>query len=123
MPSADSTPLAAGTRTDRIPSSSATSQACSGPAPPKAISSNPRGSCPRSTDTTLIARTISWFATATIPAAAARTLANPSATVATARRAAFGVQPHAARKRHGRVEPAQHQVRVRHRRWALPPRP
>ena len=49
MPSADSTPLAAGTTTRRIPSASATSQACSGPAPPKATSSSSRGSCPRST--------------------------------------------------------------------------
>ena len=47
-----------------IPSSSASSHACSGPAPPNATSANPRGSWPRSTDTSRNARSISAFTTA-----------------------------------------------------------
>ena len=66
------------------PSASATSQACRGPAPPKATSSRSRGSWPRSTVTTRIAATISWFATARIPRAAAARPRNPAATLATA---------------------------------------
>ena len=47
----------------RIPSSSASSQACSGPAPPNATSAKSRGSWPRSTDTTRSARSISALTT------------------------------------------------------------
>ena len=50
-----------GTSTVEIPSSSASSHACSGPAPPKATSAKSRGSCPRSTETTRSARSISAF--------------------------------------------------------------
>ena len=52
-----------------MPSSSAIAAACSGPAPPKASSANPRGSRPRSTVITRSARTISAFATRRMPAA------------------------------------------------------
>ena len=58
-PSAESTPAAPGTSTVSIPSSSASAHACNGPAPPKATSAKPAGSCPRSTETTRSARSIS----------------------------------------------------------------
>ena len=50
-----------GTSTVSIPSSSASAQACSGPAPPNATSAKSRGSRPCSTETTRRARTISAF--------------------------------------------------------------
>ena len=52
-----------------MPSSSARAAACIGPAPPNGIRAKRRGSTPRSTVTTRSARTISWFATLTIPSA------------------------------------------------------
>ena len=50
-PTADSTPARAGTMTAVMPSASASSHACNGPAPPNATSARPRGSTPRSTVT------------------------------------------------------------------------
>ena len=45
-PTADSTPARGGTITAAMPSASASAQACSGPAPPKATSASPRGRRP-----------------------------------------------------------------------------
>src|SRR5215211_5956470 len=64
-PRADRTPPARGTRTVRIPNSSARAQACIPPAPPKASRANSRGSSPRSTLMMRSARVISAFATRT----------------------------------------------------------
>ena len=92
MPSAESTPPAAGTQhPSGYPARRPRSQACSGPAPPNATSSRSRGSWPCSTLTTRIARTISWLATATIPGRGrAHVRGTRPATVATARPAAAG---------------------------------
>ena len=51
-----------------MPSSSASAQPCSGPAPPNATSAKSRGSRPCSTETTRRARTISAFTTSIAPA-------------------------------------------------------
>ena len=54
-----------GTSTIEAPSSSASAQACSGPAPPNATSAKSLGSWPRSTETTRKARSISALTTST----------------------------------------------------------
>ena len=118
IPSAERTPPAAGTTTARIPSRSATSQAWSGPAPPNATSSSPRGSCPCSTLTTRIARTISSFATAITPSAAARSDRNGPPTCAQRLPRGSRVEAQAAGDRHLRVEPSEEDVGVGHRRQA-----
>ena len=93
-PSAESTPACSGTSTRETPSSSASAQACSGPAPPKATSAKPRGSWPRSTETTRSALSISAFTTSitaggSIPSsarsAASRSSSIPPASVAGSR--------------------------------------
>ena len=66
-----------GTRTVRMPSSGAISQACSPPQPPNATSAKSRGSWPRSTDTTRIARSILALATRRMPCGR-RDAADPS---------------------------------------------
>ena len=58
-----------GTSTSGISSESATSAACSGPAPPKATSANSRGSCPFSIVRERIARAMFEFAIVRIPSA------------------------------------------------------
>ena len=55
MPSADSTPAIGGTSTDRMPSESATAQACWPPAPPKVVRAYPVTSCPFCTEIRLTA--------------------------------------------------------------------
>jgi hypothetical protein len=79
-PSAHSTPGAGGTSTRSMPSSSASAQPCSGPAPPNGTRVKSRGSCPRSTDTTRIAPTMleSAIARMTRAASCGATLAVPA---------------------------------------------
>ena len=89
-PQVESTPGRGGITTVGMSSSSASRQACSGPAPPKATSAKRRGSCPRPTDTVRMARAIALSMISTMPAAASST---PSASgrpmrAATAARAA-----------------------------------
>ena len=69
-PRAERTPGCSGIRIRGMPRSSANSQACMGPAPPKGISVNCLGSCPLSRDIDLIARSILEFTTRIIPSAA-----------------------------------------------------
>ena len=68
-PTADSTPARGGTTTAAIPRASASAQAWSGPAPPKATRARPRGSTPRSTVTVRTARSMAASTTATTPPA------------------------------------------------------
>ncbi len=79
IPSADSTPGVGGTNTRGMPSASASSQAWSGPPPPKASSVKRRGSWPRSTDTRRMARSMAALATRTTASAAASTVTPISA--------------------------------------------
>src|SRR5215207_9399028 len=58
MPTAVKTPGDTGMRMRRISSAAATSHACTGPLPPKAISVKSRGSRPRSIVTDRIARAL-----------------------------------------------------------------
>ena len=74
-----------------MPSASARSQACSGPAPPNATSVKRAGSCPRSTEITRSARAIFAFTTSITAAAARRgSPPNGSATLRSARSARAG---------------------------------
>ena len=97
-----------------MPSASATPQPWSGPAPPKATSSRSRGSCPCSTLTTRIARTISSSATATIPSAAAREAAEAAGHRRDRTLGRTPVERQSPGQRLLPGEPAQHQVRVGH---------
>ena len=116
-PRAESTPPARGQRIRSIPSSAAIAAACIGPAPPKGSSAKPRGSMPRSTVTTRSARTISWLATRTIPAAVSSG-SSPSAAASapTAARGRVGVERDAAGEARVGGEVAEQQVGVGHRR-------
>ena len=82
MPTADNTPARGGTITVAMPSDCANSQACSGPAPPKATRANPAGSTPRDTLTVRSAPSMLAATTASTPSAA--TPACPSAVRAAA---------------------------------------
>ena len=110
-----------------ISSSSAIRAACIGPAPPNATSAYWRGSTPRSTVTTRSAPSISWSAIRTMPDAVSATSSSSGGpALATARSAALGIEPHAARERRVGVEIAEQEVRVgdgRKRRRRLRSRP
>ena len=99
-----------------MPNSCAISQACSPPHPPKATSAKSRGSCPRSTDTRRMARSMLALATRRMPWAA-RTRLMPSCcameSTAVAARSVFEV--HLAADQLVRRDAPQHDVRVRHR--------
>ena len=79
-PNAEQRPGCGGTRTVAIPSRSATARACSGPAPPKAISAKSRGSSPRSTAISRIA--LAMFSSAVRSAASAAARASSPSVVA-----------------------------------------
>ena len=112
-PTAESTPLAGRHSTRVAPSWVASSQACSGPAPPKASSEAPAGSCPRSTETTRSACTIALTATATTPSAASSALPMPSDSSAARAASTSSSQVGGDRRLGG--QPAEDQVRVGHR--------
>ena len=107
-PYAESAPGVVGASTRVMPSPSASSQACCGPAPPKATSVNSRGSKPRSSEIARTARSIVAFTTRTTPSAAASTSAPiASASRASADRAAprsSGIRP--PRKSSARMRPS-----------------
>ena len=88
-----------------MPSSSATAQACSGPAPPNASSATARGSTPYSTVTTRTARAIAASTTATTPSAVTPARSSAARAAATSSRPRPGSS---ARRR----DAAQHQVGV-----------
>ncbi|MNC89030.1 hypothetical protein D3C83_49180 [compost metagenome] len=69
-PKAQKLPGRSGTTTREISSSSAMKAACIGPAPPKAISANSRGSWPRATEISLMALTMRATAMRRMPSAA-----------------------------------------------------
>ncbi len=116
-----------------MPSSSASAQPCSGPAPPNGTSVNARGSRPRSTETTRIAPTMLLSAIARMPRAAATqveperlghlaphgVLGQRRGRAACARRAA---RPAGARARHARRSRSRPCRRRRSRRGPEPPR-
>ena len=84
------------------------------PAPPKATSAKSRGSWPRSTETTRIARSMLALATRTMPSASRRhaelqrrATSRGDAGARDRRRASSG-----RRERYSRIEPAEQQVRV-----------
>ena len=84
-PSADRTPPARGQIMRAMPISAASSAACIGPAPPNGKSAKSRGSIPWLTVTTRNARTISAFASRTMPTAVAsspRPSCSPTASTA-----------------------------------------
>ena len=118
-PRAERTPLARGQRIVSIPSSAAIAAACIGPAPPKGSRAKPRGSTPRSTVTTRSARTISWLATRTIPAAVSSG-SRPSerGERADRRLGRLGVEVDAAGEARVGGEVAEQEVGVGHRRLA-----
>ena len=91
----------------------ASAAACSGPAPPKAISAKPRGSTPRSTVITRSARSISASATRTMPSAhSSSSSAELARQRADARSRGIASSSHAARERRVRRAAAEQQVRV-----------
>ena len=93
---------------------SATARACSGPAPPNAISAKSRGSRPRSTAISRIA--FAMFSSAVRTRGQRRGLGRAGRARRRARRrrsrAALGVERHRAAEEVVRVEPAEHQVGV-----------
>ena len=116
-PSAENAPGAGGMITSGIASSSARNAACTGPAPPKAISANSAGSCPRSTETMRSACAMLACTTATMRAAAARG-SRPSGRADLRHDRGlcrFAVDRQRAAEQGGAVEPAQHHVGVGHR--------
>ena len=114
MPSAESTPACRGTITVLMSSRLAISHACMPPAPPKATSAKSRGSCPRSTETTRIARSMLALATRMMPSASAGTPMRmlPGDVVGDAAHA-IDVERHAAAEKILDVEPAEQDVGVR----------
>ena len=116
-PTADVMPGCGGTSTSGISSMSATSAACSGPAPPNATSANSRGSCPFSIVRDRIARAMFELAIVRIPSAVSRTpMPSCSARRSTAACGGVAVQLHAPAEEPLGVDPAEHHVRVRDRR-------
>ena len=100
-----------------MPSESATSAACSGPAPPNATSANSRGSWPFSIVRERIARAMFEFAIVRIPSAVSserqpELLGEP----ADGLDGGLAVERHPAAEEALRVEPAEHDVRVADRR-------
>ena len=117
-PIAEASPGRGGTSTLRIPMMRATSAACSGPAPPKATSVKSRGSSPCSTEMTRTAPIMLTLMISTTPAAAC-TGSTPSSAARSSRsplRALVGVHRHAAAEQRLRVQAAEHDIGVGHRR-------
>ena len=76
MPTADNTPASGGTMTAAMPNNRARSQACNGPAPPKATRAKPDGSTPRATLTLRSAPSMLAVTTARAPSASMPSRAN-----------------------------------------------
>ena len=94
----------------------ARSAACIPPAPPNATSANRRGSWPRSSETTRIARSMLAFATRMTPSARSSTDSRSRrASDPAARPGTLDVETHAAAEKVAGIEPAEQQVRVGHR--------
>ena len=114
VPNAEQTPGLGGTSTRRMPMASAISAACVGPAPPKATSTNSRGSMPCSTVTMRMAFAMFSFAIRTIdeatstPSGPAR---SPSRSSAPPR--ALGVQRQPPAEEVAGIEAAERDVGVR----------
>ena len=83
------------------------------PAPPNATSANRRGSWPRSSETTRIARSMLAFATRMMPSASSSTDSRSRrASDPAARPRSLDVEAHAAAEEVRRIEAAEQQVRV-----------
>ena len=113
MPRAESTPGCGGMSTRGMRSAAASSQAWSGPAPPKATSVKRRGSCPRSTEMVRMARSMFELATRITPqAAASRGRLRLPGQVLHPRPGAVQVERHPPAQKVAGVQAAQHQVGV-----------
>ncbi len=122
-PIAEVMPGYGGTITSGMPSDSATSAACIGPAPPKATSANSRGSWPFWTVRERIAPAMFAFAIVTMPSAASSSgRPSSSASALHGRDGRVAVELHLAAEEALGVDAAEHDVRVGQRRL-LPPWP
>ena len=117
-PSAHRMPGAGGMATRPMRSSRATGVPCIGPAPPNGTSVHRRGSCPRSTETTRMPRTMLAWATRRMPAAAAtRSMPSGPATCILDRPArGVGVELQVAAEARLAAQPAEHEIGIRDRR-------
>ena len=117
MPSAEKLPGSFGMTTRGIEISRAIATACSGPAPPKAISVVSRGSMPRLTETARTASDMAPSAMVVIPSAAS-TVPSPSRSPIAADRGLGerAVELHVAAEEARAVEAAEHEIGVGHRR-------
>src|SRR6516164_9009329 len=116
MPAAENTPDTGLIKTRRMPRSRATSTACSGPPPPKAMSARSRGSLPRSTVTARIARAMLTLATWRMPCAACRQLERVSNVLLHGAARERCVDYERAAGKRVRVKEAEHHIGVGYRR-------